>query len=72
MGVSSSHACVDIDMDGILAIEEASRQMNLTLKRKLYSLFFKGKMYFVYYQLVMVYEILPIAFDILLGKSAFR
>ena len=26
--------CVDIDMDGILAIEEASRRMNLTLKEK--------------------------------------
>ena len=71
LGVSSSHTCVDIDMDGIPAIEEAKR-MNLRSKRKLYSLFFKGKTYFVYYQLVMVYGILPIAFDILLGKSAFR
>ena len=34
MGVSSSHTCVDIDMDGILAIKEASRRMNLTLKEK--------------------------------------
>ena len=37
------------DMDAILAIEEASRQMNLTLKEKQKEAVLTILMYFVYY-----------------------